>query len=413
MWRAKASLLLVTVAWSALCRPATAALRSQRLRSALRSRQPVANTPATSSLLTTGPAACDCGNCHGVRDIADNPIAGYKGFQCSPTPQGLLLRLCTQSGSAQSWVVQTAPEITYERWCLLTCKPQIPKDITPDVPCTALSPQEVLLAQTPGGNGRAFKWHSNPLTDSLTLANFHGRNQQVSVLQPADAMRNAFASIKPSVGRPVSMDAASEPICNCACPGVADASPDGSLVTTTEVPVPLFRTPKPDPAGPPVPPPVPPPPPPPPPPPGPPPPPPLPVLPNAAVAPPPGGMPTQFPPLVTLQPTLSPSEFSNTVEPPGATGYTVPGAALLSMGAPMLTPSSSGPWAVAWPAPYSFLEESSAKKCDCNAQCLRKEAMLAAEARTIQEARKAEAETRAERDEPLPLPPGSEQVDGQ
>merc|ERR550514_1493973 len=118
-------------------------------------------------------APCDCSSCRGVRDVTDSPSEGFKGFQCKPGVAGHDTGSCRQTGDPSGWVVQTAEELTYERFCLLTCKPIIPKAIRPDVSCEALSTEEVKLqAQSPSGNGRAFIWHSNPMTDSLTTAAF-------------------------------------------------------------------------------------------------------------------------------------------------------------------------------------------------------------------------------------------------
>jgi hypothetical protein len=114
--------------------------------------------------------ACDCGRCQGERLLTDHPTDGFKGFQCKPRAAAVEAGSCAQQGDPSTWVVQTAAEVTYERFCYFTCKPHIPDALTTEVACGPLTPEEVKLqAQTPSGNGRAFIYHSNPMTDSLTV----------------------------------------------------------------------------------------------------------------------------------------------------------------------------------------------------------------------------------------------------
>ena len=86
--------------------------------------------------------ACDCGRCQGERLLTDHPTDGFKGFQCKPRAAAVEAGSCAQQGDPSTWVVQTAAEVTYERFCYFTCKPVIPKAITPDISCTHLSPAD-------------------------------------------------------------------------------------------------------------------------------------------------------------------------------------------------------------------------------------------------------------------------------
>lgn len=109
---------------------------------------------------------CSCSNCKGALYDADTR-PGYKGFQCKPNAVGLASQTCKQVGSRVDWVVQTEDELTYERFCLFTCKPLLPKRIVTEVPCGLLTKWERKLeAQTPSGNGREFVFRANPLTDA-------------------------------------------------------------------------------------------------------------------------------------------------------------------------------------------------------------------------------------------------------
>merc|ERR1719387_1655 len=163
-------------------------------------------------------AACDCSQCQGERLITDTPTDGFKGFQCKPRAEAIEAGFCSQPGSPDTWVVQTAAEVTYERYCYFTCKPIIPNELTTDVSCQPLTPDEIKLqAQTASGNGRAFIYHSNPMTDSLTVEDFP---PAPPLIPPMELMKKAFriaktAQVTTTVGAscPPGMPCS----CNCHC----------------------------------------------------------------------------------------------------------------------------------------------------------------------------------------------------
>jgi len=136
---------------------------------------------------------CDCSQCRGERKVTDAPTSGFKGFQCKPRAAGSKISSCRQQGDANTWVVQSAKVLTYERFCLYTCKPLIPKAITPNVSCSHFSLSEAKLGQSPSGNGRAFLWHSNPLTDSSTLSSID--TPQVGVADATQNLQKAMAKV--------------------------------------------------------------------------------------------------------------------------------------------------------------------------------------------------------------------------
>lgn len=289
-----ARLSLGIVVWLACCVPCQcrSALRGQlRLRSH-----------------TSTVAGCDCSNCFGQRRVTDTVESGFKGVQCKPRALGFKVGYCQQQGEESNWVVQSAAKLTYERFCYFTCKPVIPKEITPNIDCAQLTPEEAQLGQSPSGNGRAFIWHSNPLTDSVTLSEL--KFNKVEVPSIIITMNKAFGEVKAAEAAakaaaeakvvPTNETPPKPGTCMCKCP---------APVTTTGALPPYnpFHTPPPLPARPPgapgVPPPPPPPPVPPPPLPGPPP---LPLLPQVLPAPMIGGPTPEPPPLPTLQPTPPP-----------------------------------------------------------------------------------------------------------
>lgn len=139
---------------------------------------------------------CSCKDCKAWRDITDRPTEGFKGMQCKPGPASEF-KVCEQQGSPVDWVVQTAQEINYERFCFFTCKPVIPQNIQPEYGCTQLSATEVkLMGQSPSGNGRGYIYHSNPMTDSLTLDDVVPDRAVPNrvVADPVANMQRAFAA---------------------------------------------------------------------------------------------------------------------------------------------------------------------------------------------------------------------------
>merc|ERR1719161_1815216 len=141
-----------------------------------------------------GNPPCNCANCYGQRKITDRPTSGMKGMQCKPTAKGFEIRYCSQQGDTSTWVVQSAPQLTYERFCYFTCKPVIPKAIDPNIGCTQLSAAEAKLGQSPSGNGRAFIWHSNPITDSNTFSHLDFSN--VGVPDPVKNLEKAVFQVR-------------------------------------------------------------------------------------------------------------------------------------------------------------------------------------------------------------------------
>jgi len=166
-----------------------------------------------------GLGSCDCSLCQGERTITDLPPDGFKGFQCRPSPPGIEAKSCFQQGSPIAFVVQTADEITYDRYCHFTCKPVIPQRFGAVTPCTLLSPDEVTLqAQSPSGNGRDFIWRSNPMTDSLTSASWPAA--PTSDANPSMSVQKAFAFVRRKEDERKAEAAESCPPgmpCNCDC----------------------------------------------------------------------------------------------------------------------------------------------------------------------------------------------------
>jgi len=204
---------------------------------------------------------CDCSNCIGEVLITDQPAEGGKGFQCKPTQKGDELGSCVQRGDASEWVVQTTPELEYRTFCLMTCRPVLPKQISPDIACVHLTLDEIRLrGQTPSGNGRAFVWHSHPLTDSMTISEIPTSNGVVS--DTLTSMRKTFQLIRNEEARKKllaehSQESAAEGCpsgqpcnCNCGCKGRNNGA--RGMGATVQI---AFPTPPPLPAEPPPPPP--------------------------------------------------------------------------------------------------------------------------------------------------------------
>lgn len=115
-------------------------------------------------------ATCSCNMCLGKRVVTDRPPDGIKGYQCAPRGTSGSGN-CVQQGNSSNWVIQTAAVIAHERFCLFTCKPLLTRRLTTNIKCTMLNIEEITLeAQNPSGNGRAFIFRMNPMTDSPTLA---------------------------------------------------------------------------------------------------------------------------------------------------------------------------------------------------------------------------------------------------
>lgn len=300
-------------------------------RSSLRGQRLLSRSQSEAEAKSNAPG-CDCALCLGERRVNDMPTSGFKGLQCKPRSSAVKIRYCQQQGKSEAWVVQSAKAITYDRFCYFTCKPVIAKEINPNIKCTQLTHEEAQRGQTPSGNGRAFMWHSNPITDSITLSSLQIAPQNspdatenliraVATVQTAVAARAAKAAILAAEARAKSDEEPPKASpCMCRCP----------LPPTTPGPLPPynpFRTPPPLPAAPPKPPGLPPPPPPPPvPPPSMPAPPPLPPLPLVLPAPAMGGFTASPPAPPTLQPTPAPNYAATTTFKWPEPAPTTPGA---------------------------------------------------------------------------------------
>lgn len=94
--------------------------------------------------------------------------------------------ICDQVGDFKNWVVSTTP-IAYDRYCTVSCKPDVPEALTPSVNCIALDTEIVhKYAQTSDGNGRAFVWKSIPLADSLTLSDIPAEEGELKYVPQPD-----------------------------------------------------------------------------------------------------------------------------------------------------------------------------------------------------------------------------------
>jgi len=281
---------------------------------------------------------CNCSLCQGELFLADSR-PGFKGWQCRPTADGQEKRTCKQEGSRDNWVAQTEEELTYERFCMVTCKPLLQKRITPDVACGPLDVWERKLeAQSPSGNGRAFVYRANPMTDTPPLPPL-GDDLSGGPKDPLFLMEQAF---KLFLSEPIeSAHVEGKPSCNCRCSEPElDAVPLG-VAAAVAPPWPTLPPTMPPPPVPPPPPPLPPPLPPPPPPPGPGAVPPLPIMPlEMPVIP--EELPTIMPPPApTLQPTPPPPG----VPPPPPPLETAPVAPALPVFAATAAPPAFGlPW---------------------------------------------------------------------
>lgn len=290
-------------------------------------------------------AGCACSNCMGMRYVndlrgGDNEPRAAPGWQCIPNQGGNNLASCLQEGNPDGWVVQSVRTITYERFCTYTCKPNIPKQITPDVSCSMLSAMEIRLqAQSPSGNGQAFVFRANPMTDSPELIAPKAPGAGNAGGEPSELLREAF-KLYGVVPQPPKKPKAKK--CGCRC-----SAGTGPVPPTREQILSLYPTPMPPlpppplPPGPPpalLPPPLPPP--------GMPPQVPLPILPAFVL---PIDIPTLAPPPIpTLQPTMPPSGLPN---PYGVMGLSQLRSRPQAAWAPNAWPAAA--WPAAQPQEYS------------------------------------------------------------
>ncbi|CAE7806654.1 FUBP3 [Symbiodinium sp. CCMP2592] len=135
--------------------------------------------------------------------------------------------------SASGIAVQSADVVSYDRFCLYTCKPLLTDEIKPVVDCAHLNDKEITdLAQSPSSNGREIVYEAHPLARvgpiSRVLAQPEASMLDTSVVDrssdPVSAIRATFASLRkeetaaPGVSPYTLPDAAkAPPLCVCHC----------------------------------------------------------------------------------------------------------------------------------------------------------------------------------------------------
>lgn len=163
---------------------------------------------------------CSCSNCKGMLYQPDER-SGFKGFACVPTEEAATeLVQCKQEGEREDWVVQNTQVLSYERFCQFTCKPVLPKQITPDVSCASLSKWErELEAQSPSGNGKAFFFRANPMTDTPGLPPLEDDDSDGNLPDPIVLVRQAFQQFPAGGGSPAKEEPppSGKPKCDCQC----------------------------------------------------------------------------------------------------------------------------------------------------------------------------------------------------
>lgn len=175
-------------------------------------------------------AACDCSSCVGERRNEGGD--GSVGFQCFPGSSDL--DDCMQTGSASDWVVQSAKVLSYDRFCLYTCKPLLRNKIEAKVDCKMLNHEEITLsAQSPTFNGNEIVYKAHPMASvgpisrlvSLPMAQMFGMGAATASSDPLAQLKNTFASIRKveaesgGVGSPFELPsyAKAPPLCVCHC----------------------------------------------------------------------------------------------------------------------------------------------------------------------------------------------------
>eukprot|EP00439_Symbiodinium_sp_Y106_P039401 s1963_g4.t2 len=173
---------------------------------------------------------CSCSECLGEHKNEGGD--GSVGFQCFPKASGLAD--CRQTEPVAARVVQSADVVSYDRFCLYTCKPLLTDEIKPVVDCAHLNDKEITdLAQSPSSNGREIVYEAHPLARvgpiSRVLAQPEASMLDTSVVDrsagdPVSAIRATFASLRkeeraaPGVSPYTLPDAAkAPPLCVCHC----------------------------------------------------------------------------------------------------------------------------------------------------------------------------------------------------
>lgn len=173
-------------------------------------------------------AACSCSQCVGERRNEGGD--GTVSFQCFPRSSGLAD--CHQAEATGEQVVQSAEFLSYDRFCLYTCKPLLRDEIKSKVDCAHLNHQEITHdAQSPSSNGKEIIYEAHPLTKvgpisklvALPEASMLGVNAAVTS-DPVMSIRGAFAKLRnlerqngglSAYGLPDAAKAPSLCVCHC------------------------------------------------------------------------------------------------------------------------------------------------------------------------------------------------------
>eukprot|EP00435_Cladocopium_sp_Y103_P071442 s155_g37.t1 len=173
-------------------------------------------------------AACSCSQCVGERRNEGGD--GTVSFQCFPRSSGLAD--CHQAETTGEQVVQSAEFLSYDRFCLYTCKPLLRDEIKSKVDCAHLNHQEITRdAQSPSSNGKEIVYEAHPLTKvgpisklvALPEASMLGVNAAVTS-DPVMSIRGAFAKLRnlelqnggvSAYGLPDAAKAPSLCVCHC------------------------------------------------------------------------------------------------------------------------------------------------------------------------------------------------------
>eukprot|EP00929_Paragymnodinium_shiwhaense_P009802 TRINITY_DN114150_c0_g1_i1.p1 TRINITY_DN114150_c0_g1~~TRINITY_DN114150_c0_g1_i1.p1 ORF type:complete len:272 (-),score=52.79 TRINITY_DN114150_c0_g1_i1:189-1004(-) len=232
-------LMWLLASWTLLLRLHVDAV-SLRAVAAGQGQQAPAETTATTTLVTPpgdpGAASsafgveaatqgtCNCDMCEGRRVLA----AGIGSWNCAlrgnltqPSASSLDgpqdAPTCQQEGTQKDWVVQR-PVVAYDRFCHMTCKPDVPEALIPAVNCIHLTTDVIkAYAQTPDGNGKAFVWKSIPMADSLTLSEIPAKPGVLVYSPQADPTGGALRGIFGKSARRRRALNKVEPGCHCRC----------------------------------------------------------------------------------------------------------------------------------------------------------------------------------------------------
>lgn len=169
---------------------------------------------------------CDCSTCTGERRNSGDD--GTVGFQCFPGQAGL--QLCAQQGRPENWVVQSAPVLAFDRFCLYSCKPILKNKIAAKVKCTELTYEEATLnAQTPEHNGKEIVYTVNPMTFVRPISSYiplpgpvllAGGGMSSGPQDPIQTMRDAFAFVRSKQAPDIAPTAPPPCVCTCGPPKI-------------------------------------------------------------------------------------------------------------------------------------------------------------------------------------------------